>query len=51
MVAVWEAPTVEAFLKFRTEPIRVWFIHSQDSSEMGIVQTFEEGMKTLKDLK
>jgi len=51
MVAVWEAPTVEAYMNFSREPIMVRFLHSQDSSEMRIVQTFEDGMKILKALK
>ncbi len=51
MIAVWEAPTVEAYMKFANEPAMVKFIHSQDSSEMRIVQTFEEGMKVLKEAK
>jgi hypothetical protein len=51
MVTVYEAPTIEAFQKFRMEPECAKWIHAQDTSEVKIVQTFEESMKALKEAK
>jgi uncharacterized protein with GYD domain len=44
---VWEAPSLEAFTKFRGEP-EVWAIGAYDTRETKLVIGLEEAMQLLK---